>query len=114
MPLSDRFRISPSPPLASSAAIVVYERTQRRSVAARQTLGPDVKVVEIRVLDDIWPALAAAPHGVLLIEVESKRAPQIVALLVRGQTEMPQVLPIACVTQASPDWELLLRDASDR
>ncbi len=98
------------PPLATTATIVVYERAPHWSVAARQMLQP-AKVAEVRTLEDAWGALQSAPYSGLLLEVEPQRAPQMVSLLVRVQTELPAVMSIACVAEASPAWELLLREA---
>jgi hypothetical protein len=91
--------------------VVVCERSPRWSVAMRAVLERGAKVVETRGLDDAWQQLQSAPHGALLIEIEPQRSPQQVALLVRIQTELPNVMIIACVASASPDWELLLREA---
>jgi CheY-like chemotaxis protein len=111
MPVSARNPVNfPTPP-AESGSVVVCERGTRWAVAVRALLESGAKVVETRGLDDAWQQLQTTPHGALLIEIEPQRSPQQVALLVRIQTELPHVMIIACVASASPDWELLLREA---
>lgn len=106
MQTSDQFAL----PSTGAATITVYERSPRWALAVRQSsLG--TKIVELRVLDDIIPAMQGNRFGILLLEVAPKRAPQIVSLLVRLQTEFPHVMTIACVAAASPRWEALLREA---
>jgi hypothetical protein len=101
---------APSPPLAPTVALVVCERTQRWAAAARQAkLG--AKVVETRTTDDAWRELANDRHGVLLIECDASRAPQVVALLARVQAELPEVLVVAGASEPSAEWEMLLREA---
>ena len=95
----------------SQADVVVCEQSQRYAVAARLTLGSLARIVETRTFDDAWQRLLAAPHGVLLLEVDPQRAPQVIALLARLQTELPRVLVVACLVKATPAWELLLREA---
>lgn len=110
MSLRPSDRLTATSPLGPSAAIVVLERVPRWSLVARQ-LFAGAKLTGLRSLEDVLPTVQMAPHAVLLLEVPRERAPQIVSLLVRLQTEFPHVMPIACVASVSPSWELLLREA---
>ncbi len=103
-----RSTASTSPSLAD---VVVCEQSQRYAVAARLTLGSTARIAETRNFDDAWQRLLAAPHGILLLEVDPQRAPQVISLLARLQTELPRVLVVACLVKATPAWELLLREA---
>ncbi len=99
----------PAPP--RPVDVVVCERSQRYAIAARGALGSMTRLVETRTFDDAWQHLLAAPQAVFLLEVDPQRAPQVIALLARVQTELPQVLVVACLAKATPAWELLLREA---
>lgn len=95
----------------SEVDVVVCEQSQRYTIAARLALGGMARIAETRTLDDAWQRLQTAPHGVLLLEVDPQRAPQVISLLTRLQTELPRVLVVACLAKATPAWELLLREA---
>ena len=110
MPSAPRSRALLQPPQSSAAVVVVCERTPRWSIVARQWL-PGIRLVDVRTLEDVLPMLQQASHSVLLLDVESRQAPQTISLLVRIQTELPDVMGIACVANASSAWELLLREA---
>jgi hypothetical protein len=95
----------------STAGVVVCEKAGLWAAAWRRELSPLISLVETRFPDDAWRQLEVWPQGVLALEIRPQSAPQMVAMLTRAQTELPQVLCVAHLPETMADWELLVREA---
>jgi hypothetical protein len=91
--------------------VIVCERDTRWASGVRLFVEPKTRIVETRTTNDAWQRLWDAQYGLLVLEVDAQRASAALALMVRVQAELPNIMIIAGTPQASVEWELLLREA---
>ncbi len=83
----------------------------RISDLEKQRPDGQLRVVELRLLDELWPALAAAPIATVALEVTADNFEQVCAALARLERRFPAVSAFALADRPMAAYSGLLQEA---
>jgi DNA-binding NarL/FixJ family response regulator len=91
--------------------LLICETTGDWAALIVRGLPISVRLMETRSLSEVWPRLAPAAAGVVLLELTTERASQTLAALVRLERDFPHLAAVVLTDRSLAAWEEICREA---